>query len=118
MSSKVQNINVLALAALDLDCRRLALFATKTGVPDLFKCFGELHEIVLVCIHPDLTKLADDEAYRQRLFPRIDGNKLCTFLDKMVPVAASINVAALPRHDKNTLKNASKKIKAQMDKRN
>ena len=113
LSSKVTALNVLSLAALDLDCRRLAQYAISTGVPSLSQCFAEVHELVQAAIHPDLPKLADDPALRRRLFPRLDNGKLSMVLEKTMPLASTTHAASLPRLDKSTLRNIAKKVRAQ-----
>jgi hypothetical protein len=111
LSPRVKAINVLTLAALDLDCRRMIQYAHATGVPSLNQCFAETHEIIQASIHPDVAKLSSDEKLRKRLFPKMDPLKLAALLEKVVPLESAVSSASLPRHTKATLQKACEQLR-------
>ena len=82
LSPRVKQINILVLAAIDLDCRRLAQYALSTEIPSLNQCFAETHETVQTILHCDMTKLTADETLRRRLFPRANTSKLIGLLEE------------------------------------
>ena len=85
LSTKVQRINVISIAALDLDVAALEAFADSCGVAQLRQCFIELKELVKALLHPHLVDFADKQiALRNSLFPRLDPNRLASILEKVI----------------------------------
>lgn len=113
LSTKVAAINAICLANIDIDCRELGRFAMTTGVPGLNQCFAELHELVLLATHPELSKYIDDPNIRRRNFPRLSVEKFVQLLEKIVPVPAGIHTANLFKYDKSSIKSFQKKLRAQ-----
>ena len=109
----MKSINILVLAAIDLDCRRLSQYAMSTEIPSLNQCFAETHETVQTAIHSDMVKLCADKALRKRLFPRGSPAKLIGLLEKIVPLDPTINIASLPRIDKAALQRSIDNLKRQ-----
>lgn len=84
MSSKVPRLNVISIAALDLDVASLELFADSCGVAQLKQCFGELKELVKALLHPHLVDFADRQLdLRKSLFPRLANSKLAAVVEKV-----------------------------------
>jgi hypothetical protein len=85
MSPKVPYLNVLSIAALDMDVGTLESFADSCGVSQLRQCFAELKDLVKALLHPHLVDFADKQlSLRQSLFPRLDPQKLATIIEKVV----------------------------------
>ncbi|CAM9465550.1 unnamed protein product, partial [Ectocarpus fasciculatus] len=83
MSPKVAHLNVISIAALDMDVVSLEAFADSCGVAQLRQCFGELKELVKALLHPHLVDFADKQLeLRKSLFPRLANSKLAAVLEK------------------------------------
>jgi len=115
LGSSVSKINILTLAAIDLDCRRLAQYALSTEIPSLNQCFAETHETVQAIIHTDMLKLSSDKKLRKRLFPRANIIKLLGLLEKLEPLDPNINIASLPRLNKANLTKCIDNLRKQVE---
>eukprot|EP01035_Chromulina_nebulosa_P020501 gene20501-26595_t len=79
---KVPSLNVLCIAAFDVDLRKLLQFADGCSVPNLKQCFDEMHALIKSILHPDLPQLADNIALRRQLFPHLNIEKLAKTLTR------------------------------------
>ncbi len=114
LSPQVKNINILALAAIDLDCRKLSQYALSIEIPSLNQCFAETHETVQAALHSDMAKLTANKDLRKRLFPRASTSKLIGLLEKMVPLDPSIAIASLPRLEQADIRRSVEDLKRQV----
>jgi hypothetical protein len=55
--TKVSSLNVLCIAAFDVDLRKLLQFADGCSVPNLKQCFDEMYALIKSILHPDLPQL-------------------------------------------------------------
>jgi hypothetical protein len=113
LSDRVARLNIYALVALDADVKRLMLFADSCGIPDLRRCFDELHEMVRAALHPDLAQIGEDASFRQKLFPHVSAEKLAQLLDKVQPSPVSASASNLPTLEKAMTRVTAKRLRSQ-----
>lgn len=91
LSSKVPHLNVISIAALDMDVVSLEAFADSCGVSQLRQCFGQLKELVKALLHPHLVDFADKKLdLRKSLFPRLDPVMLGAVVEKVMMLVFTI----------------------------
>ena len=110
LSPQVKSINVFCILALEMDAKRLQQFADNSDVPDLRRCFGELHDMVKVVLHPNLPQLGDNEDKRRQLFPRVSARKLAALLEKITPSSVYASSLNLPRLERSMMQQLAKKL--------
>ena len=113
LGSKVTNLNALCVVGFDLDIKKLEHFADSTGIPQLRMCFIESKEIMRAILHPDLPNIWDSH-FRKTSFPRLDPEKICIILSKMLPTPLALT-GSLPHLEKSMIKSLVKKIRQGVD---